>query len=297
MPLMIGQISALVQAYLVTRASRLFGRRRVWRAVFLGVCGVCIAVGWLASLGASIAFFGFIYGFADKMLPLTFNIFLGIFLCLAAAIDVTVTVTLWLTMRKHVLGFNPATDHALRRIMRLAARTAAYTSIFGVAGAMLAVCVKQEQMSDIVDAPFAFDLPLPALYALSLLTTLDSRKPIDRVQTVGVLTRPGATSGQMESTTAVSHPGATSPMMTALSPLQRSLAKLKSPLASARSSPHGSPSLSLAGIQVTREVVLAMDRCDPIDSKAEMAKRRKERYAEGRNQGFDSTSTGRFDFD
>jgi hypothetical protein len=39
-PMMTGTIGFVVQSFLTVRASRLFGRQRVWRAVFLGCLSV-----------------------------------------------------------------------------------------------------------------------------------------------------------------------------------------------------------------------------------------------------------------
>ena len=133
---------------------------------------------WLGSIGAGIASLGFTYNFVHRVesTGLNYNKMIGTWMWLSAAVDVTLSATLYLSLRKH-LELSENGDTAIRRIMHTAALTASYTTFFAVVGAFMSVVFPQDNLTT-VDILFAFDLPLAALYPLSLLTTLASRKPL-----------------------------------------------------------------------------------------------------------------------
>ncbi|KAI5479417.1 hypothetical protein MNV49_003561 [Pseudohyphozyma bogoriensis] len=106
---------------------------------------------------------------------LNFNSMLGIFLWLSAGTDVIITVALVFSLRRHIVGFNQNTDSALRKIISLSMRTAFFTSLIGILGAVFSTSFPATQVSTI-NALFAFTYPLGSLYTLSLLSTLASRK-------------------------------------------------------------------------------------------------------------------------
>ncbi len=133
---------------------------------------------WLGSIGAGIASLGFTYNFVHRIeaTGLNYNKMIGTWMWLSAAVDVTLSATLFLSLRKH-LELSENGDTAIRRILHTAALTASYTTLFAVLGAFMSVVFPQDNLTT-VDILFAFDLPLAALYATSLLTTLASRKPL-----------------------------------------------------------------------------------------------------------------------
>ena len=143
------------------------------------------SVAWLGSIGAGVASLGFTYGFVDKLeaTGLDYNKMIGTWMWLSAAVDCTITATLFLSMKNLRLGFNENTDNAIRRILATAALTASYTAFFALMGALMSVVFRQSN-TQTVDILFAFDIPLAALYSLSLLTTLDSRGPITSTKSV-----------------------------------------------------------------------------------------------------------------
>lgn len=59
---------------------------------------------------------------------LQYNSMLGVYLFLSAAVDVAITSTLILVLRKHIAGFNLHTDDVLRSLINIAAQTALYTT-------------------------------------------------------------------------------------------------------------------------------------------------------------------------
>lgn len=111
------------------------------------------SVAWVASIGVTIAGYGFLFGYSDNLLPLTYNVLVLIWFCLGAAIDLVLTATLIVCLRRSVLGFNPNTDGAIKRIMRVALQTASYTSLLSVTGAVMAALPPQPRT---INAVFAF---------------------------------------------------------------------------------------------------------------------------------------------
>lgn len=129
---------------------------------------------WVASVGVYVAGCSYSFSYTDKLLPFTYNMLVLIWSCLGAGIDLLLTITLIMSLRKSVLAFNPNTDGAIKMIMRTALQTASYTTVLSVAAAVMSALPS----TPLVNSLFAFEFPLASLYALSFLTTLDSRKPI-----------------------------------------------------------------------------------------------------------------------
>lgn len=115
--------------------------------------------------------------------PFTFNVTAAINLWTNAALDLFLSATLILTLRKHVLGFNPSTDNAIRRIMRTAATTASYTAVCSTVAASLSVAWPTESLTGASNF-LAFSLAGPSLYALSMLATMAARKPAAQTSVV-----------------------------------------------------------------------------------------------------------------
>jgi len=108
--------------------------------------------------------------------PFTFSATAAINLWTSAALDLFLSTTLILALRKHVLGFNRATDSVIRRLMRTAATTASYTAVFSTIAAALSVARPASALTGATNF-VAFSIPGASLYALSLLATLAARKP------------------------------------------------------------------------------------------------------------------------
>lgn len=111
--------------------------------------------------------------------PFTFNATAGIDLWFNAAIDLALSATLILALRRHVLGFSRATDSAIRRLMRTAATTASYTAVFAAAAAGLSVAWPSSSLTG-ASTFLAFSIPGSSLYALSMVATLGARQPVAR---------------------------------------------------------------------------------------------------------------------
>lgn len=105
-------------------------------------------------------------------------------------LQVTISLTLFLLLRVHLVGFNAQTDIIIRSLIALGLKTGSYTSILAVAGAITATVFPG--LSDMTtNIPEAFWVPLSGLYTLSLLSTLSSRSSLR-----GNLSGSGGGSGQ-----------------------------------------------------------------------------------------------------
>ena len=143
-----------------------------------------ISCSFLGAVSQSIANFSLSSDLRGRMGPFTFSATSAISMWLSAMIDVSLSLALIIAVRQHILGFNRQTDNALRRLIRTAAMTASFTAVFGTIAASLAVSWTPAEPAGATTF-LAFAVPLPSLYALSLLTTLSARKPIRRARSVG----------------------------------------------------------------------------------------------------------------
>jgi hypothetical protein len=88
--------------------------------------------------------------------------------------DLMITVTLCITLRKRIAGFNKNTDKLLSRLIQLSIETAAYTTCLSLSAAIYSIfTIQTTYFSE--SAPYAFWLPLPGAYAVSLFATLATR--------------------------------------------------------------------------------------------------------------------------
>lgn len=85
-----------------------------------------------------------------------------------------ITVTLCITLRNRIAGFNKNTDKLLSRLIQLSVESAAYTTCLSLSAAIYSIfTLKTSYFSE--SAPYAFWLPLPGAYAVSLFATLATR--------------------------------------------------------------------------------------------------------------------------
>ena len=74
----------------------------------------------------------------------------------------------------------------IRRIVAKSVETASYTVCLGLAGAIVGVAFPQNN-DQTANVPLAFTLPLPSLYALSMVVTLSSRRPREPALVTGTV--------------------------------------------------------------------------------------------------------------
>ncbi|KAL8278944.1 hypothetical protein RQP46_008613 [Phenoliferia psychrophenolica] len=139
-PIFAGLVQFIVQGFLTYRASGLFHNRNQ-KFLFFLVMGSVIGAGLAGSLLTSVLGFMTYYG---ESLPIAISEF----------------------------SFN--TDSVLKKLGALAVRTAAYTALVALAGAIASVVIPFDNLR-LTNVPCAFFLPMPSLYAFSLFTTINSR--------------------------------------------------------------------------------------------------------------------------
>ncbi|GAA5877377.1 hypothetical protein JCM8547_003013 [Rhodosporidiobolus lusitaniae] len=177
-PPMVAQfVASPVQVLLVIRTFT-FIRRPILRYTFGIALAVLILFGFTMGVLICAANMLYFYGNIDDIYPLDFNNCLAITLWTNAVIDLAISISLALTLKQRVAGFNERTDGLLKRLIRNALQTASYTTVLCIAGAATASAFS-DQNPRFTFLSYAFFCPLPACYGLSLFTTLSTRKTID----------------------------------------------------------------------------------------------------------------------
>ncbi|GJN91258.1 hypothetical protein Rhopal_004277-T1 [Rhodotorula paludigena] len=128
--------------------------RRSWvRWGFLAAVGLCILVSLCGSVLTCAAGLMYLNETIERLLPFDYN-------------D---GIAMWLWVQ---------TDSLLRRLIQTALLTASYTAFLAVTGAALATGTADVAVH-ITLVHWAFWIPLPACYALSLYTTLSARRMVN----------------------------------------------------------------------------------------------------------------------
>lgn len=128
---------------------------------------------FLAACTCTIAAASLAFHFSARMHPLTINLAVALNLWSSALIDLALAAALALALRRHIRGFNLATDRAIRRLVHTAAATAA-----GTAGVALVAAGAATACPPGTRGEFWFlgsALPLAGLYPVTLLATLAAR--------------------------------------------------------------------------------------------------------------------------
>ncbi|GAA5903344.1 hypothetical protein JCM6882_008141 [Rhodosporidiobolus microsporus] len=176
-PLLGGLVAAPVQALLMARTAALI-RRRLVRYAFFALMTGAILLGVAFAILVCAANLLIFDNAIDRLSPLDFNSTLGAWMWTTAGVDITVSISLALTLKQRVAGFSERTDGLLHRLIQSALQTAAYTSILAVVGAAVAT-VYSDSNPRFTFLSYAFWTPLPACYGLSLYTTLSTRRTVE----------------------------------------------------------------------------------------------------------------------
>ncbi|KAK4053680.1 hypothetical protein OIV83_001336 [Microbotryomycetes sp. JL201] len=173
----VGVVGALVQGYLIYRASILL--RNQWlRAAYLVFMWCCVAVAFSGSMMYVAVSFIFRAG---KPFPpgLSFGVAVGTWLWASAFVDLMITISLAVVLRSRIMHFNASTDSLLRRLIRLAVQTASYTAVLAICGAALAFSFSSGSPDSLyTNAAGSFYQPLSSCYLISLIVTLSFRNEI-----------------------------------------------------------------------------------------------------------------------
>ncbi|GAA6030174.1 hypothetical protein JCM8097_009298 [Rhodosporidiobolus ruineniae] len=176
LPVLTALTGSVCQGFLMCRAALLINNRTT-RYIFGAFTTALI----LLSLAGATLFsgMGFLIVAGSTATPLKYSTALAIWLFSGAAADLAISIALAWTLNSRIMGFNERTDSLLKRLILVALRTAAYTSIISIAGAAIATAIEYSKPDvHTASAGFAFWLPLPALHAISLYTTLCTRRVV-----------------------------------------------------------------------------------------------------------------------
>ncbi|GAA5952271.1 hypothetical protein JCM3765_001925 [Sporobolomyces pararoseus] len=174
--LLAGAVAVVVQIFLTIRASVLIRNRQV-QLVFLVVMGVCILASFTGSILTTATSFMY-YNNTIANINISFNNSVAIWLWNAAFVDIAISLSLLITLKQRIGGLNASTDSLIRKLIVVSLQTAAYTSVLATAGAVVSLVFKDSSPAFAL-LHFAFWTPLPPCYAVSLYTTLSTRRQID----------------------------------------------------------------------------------------------------------------------
>ncbi|GAA6000745.1 hypothetical protein JCM10207_004636 [Rhodosporidiobolus poonsookiae] len=177
LPILTGLTGAVCQGFLMMRAATLIPQRWI-RYTFCGFVSCVILLGLSAS--ALFSGIGFLFVVGADHLPLQYATAVAIWLWSSACADVSISIALAYTLHSRIAGFNPHTDSLLKRLIVVGLRTAAYTSLIAIVGAAVSTAFHASEDIHTSAVGFAFYAPLPALHAISLHTTLSTRRTITR---------------------------------------------------------------------------------------------------------------------
>ncbi|GAA6038988.1 hypothetical protein JCM8097_000142 [Rhodosporidiobolus ruineniae] len=174
LPLIAGLVQLPVQAILALRAA-VFIPGRGLRYGFLGTLAALTLLALAGAILSTVSAIEYHRGDIGALAPLDFNYSIAIWLWTSFVVDIGISATLALTLQKRIGGFSQRNDSVFRKIAVVGYQTAAYTTVLALAGAATASAIHDaDPKYTLVD--WAFWLPLPACYGLSLYTTLSARQ-------------------------------------------------------------------------------------------------------------------------
>lgn len=163
--LLIAISAALMSSFLCRRAAGLFNSNMNWQALFLWGFHALFFVAFVAQCGTVALLYLGLFTTTPSATQLS-----GVWLWISAASDCSLTVSLYLLLRKRFDGNLSSIAH----VLTTAAMTASYTSVLTLVGAVTAFAWPISDISK-GSVVVAFEIPLSSLYALSLVVTLASR--------------------------------------------------------------------------------------------------------------------------
>lgn len=219
---------------------------------------------------------------AESYLPLNFSISLMVWMHSSTVSDLMITVTLCITLRKRIAGFNKNTDKLLSRLIQLSIESAAYTTCLSLSAAIYSIfTIQTSYFSE--SAPYAFWIPLPGANAVSLFATLATRsRLLTSLHAAPTLNFP---SGRLSQLGGSAPPGSKDPSalhLDHLSATQVGSGPLNGRSPSPNPRPQINPSKSFASdVQVTIDVESSVEEgAGDVDEKKGWDERRRKRHEE-----------------
>lgn len=175
LPLLNGFIAAAAEAFLTLRAGAFFLNRKAKIAFYIWQAALILLVlfGSIASFAEGVI--GVYEPEAEERIP--YNTGVAIWLWACAAADTSISIALAYNLHKRIAHFNDKTDSVLRKLILVGLRTASFTAVLSVAGAVMSSIYSGWDLSKVA-LPCAFWVPTGALYGISLFTTLSSTRQI-----------------------------------------------------------------------------------------------------------------------
>ncbi|GAA6047485.1 hypothetical protein JCM3770_005770 [Rhodotorula araucariae] len=172
--LLSGLIGAITQAALARRAGTFIENRKI-RWLFYMCLAALVVVSVFGSLAATV--FGFIWAVQtpNYFNTLNWSTCVAIWLWSAAVADCVICGALAWSLGRRVAGFNSRTDSLLKRLAWYSVRSASYTAIVAVGGAV-AGSLYGDSVLEWTNLTVAFWAPMPPLYGIAYFTTTSSSR-------------------------------------------------------------------------------------------------------------------------
>ncbi|BGP36262.1 hypothetical protein JCM10449v2_000160 [Rhodotorula kratochvilovae] len=174
LPLLGGLIAAISQTLLTLRAGAFITNRKI-RWAFYGSLLLLILGTLVGSLAACTIGFIWVTGGIDWQPQLGWNTSIAIWMWVSAVADLSISIAFAISLRRRMHGFNLQTDSLLKRLIWYSVRTASYTAIVAIGGAVAASIFRDSDVA-YTNLSVAFVMPMGALYGLAVFTTTTSSR-------------------------------------------------------------------------------------------------------------------------
>ncbi|GAA5984845.1 hypothetical protein JCM11641_005437 [Rhodosporidiobolus odoratus] len=168
-------IMALTEGFLAVGAGNLVSNRRLRIAfwIWIGVLATIVLFG-----SAVVCATGVLYYNGAETVFIEWSVGIAIFLWASAVADLSISAACAWGLRSRIAGFNEVTDSLLRKLILIVVRTASYTSLLSVIGAIVNGIYSDDDLNTYIGS--AFWMPMAGLYGLSLFTfSAGSRRAIN----------------------------------------------------------------------------------------------------------------------
>ncbi|GAA5923755.1 DUF6534 domain-containing protein [Sporobolomyces koalae] len=175
LPLLNGVIASTTEAFLTIRAGGFFENRKakcifyVWQSCLI----ILVLFGSFASFAQGLI--GYYRPYEVEVIP--YNTATSLWLWASAAADCSISLALAYWLNRRIANFNEVTDSVLRKLIMIGMRSAAFTAILSVAGAIMSSLYSGWDPAK-ANIPIAFWVPTGALYGISLFTTMTSTRSV-----------------------------------------------------------------------------------------------------------------------
>ncbi|GAA5965743.1 hypothetical protein JCM8115_000910 [Rhodotorula mucilaginosa] len=169
LPILTGLTTMICQSFLMARAAVLIPSRPLRYGFLIATTAFILSGLTGAALFSACGYLSFF----DRAAPLNYFAAEAIWLWSSAAADVLISLALSISLHKRIRGFNPTLDGVLRHLIIVGLRTAAYTAVTSIVGAAVSTAFSIKDNYHTATVGF---FALPALHAISLFTTLSTRR-------------------------------------------------------------------------------------------------------------------------